>query len=432
MGNKSGARALATRRTGVRGLIAALTIGTAVATAAPAYADAVTVWNDMIWKAVNIGRPGAAGFVDAALVHAAIHDAVQSYEGRFTPYHVTIPNPAGSPVAALAAAAHEVLVGIYPAQKASLDNDYNAFLTTNGLVNDPGLAVGHQVAVAILPLYRALPNPPLPPYTGAEEIGAWRPTPSLIGNPPAPPSFSPMATFYLVFTEPFALMRPSQFRPEPPPPLKSERYRREYDEVKAMGARFSSVRTAEQTDLAYFYSGNIPLQMNAMLRAIAETHLTSLGDSARLLTLANIAGADAVIACWEAKYHYSFWRPITAIREGNDDSNPGTVGDANWEPLINTPNYPDYVSGANSVAAAVATILSEFFGTDDFTFTVTTGVAQAVQKSRVYTRFSGLTDDMVNARIWLGIHFRSADEDARQQGSRVAHWVFQKTLRADH
>jgi hypothetical protein len=423
MWNKS----LGLLRTMTRRRTAGLVAGIWLAAVVPAWADAVTAWNDITLKAVTIGRPGAAGFLDAALVHAAIHDAVQAYEGRFEPYYVSIPGASGSPSAAVAAAAHGVLVGIYPAQKASLDVDYLNYLTAQGLIGDPGLAVGDAAAAALLTQYR--PPFAVPAFTGSTEPGAWRPTPSYIGTPPSPPSFAPMATPYLVTTQPYTLLRPSQFRPQPPPPMTSEQYAREYDEVKTYGARFSGARTPAQTDLAYFWSENFVAQWNRALRAIAVAHISSLGDSARLFALANLATADAVISCWETKYHYNFWRPITAIQLGDTDGNPNTVPDPNWEPLINNPNYPDYTSGANNVTAAMVTTLQHFFGTDEFAFTVTSNAPLAVQKSRSYERFSDAADQVVNARIWLGIHFRSADEEARQQGTHVAHWTFQKFLR---
>ena len=406
---------------------AGLVLCLGLASALPAQADAVTAWNDITVKAVTIGRPGPVGYLDVALVQAAVHDAVQAFEGRFQPYQVRLENASGSPSAAVAAAAYGVLVGLYPAQKVTLDADYLAYLTNNGLLNDPGLAIGEQAAAALLPLRR--PTPVLPPFTGSEAPGAWRPTPSYIGNPPNPPSFAPHAFVFLVTTTPYTLLQPSQFRAPAPPALASARYRQEYDEVKALGARFSAVRSAAQTDLAYFWSGNFVTVWNQALRAIADAHVTSLGDSARLFALANLATADALITCWDTKLHYNFWRPITAIQLGDTDGNPGTVADPNWEPLINTPNYADYSSGANNVTAAMVTTLQQFFGTDTFPFAITTNAALAVTKTRNYSRFSEAADQTVDARILLGIHFRSADVVARQQGTRVAQWAFQRFLR---
>ncbi len=397
--------------------------------AVPAHADVVTHWNDITLRAVTAGRPGPVGFLDVALVQAAVHDAVQAFEGRFEPYHASIEDASGMPAAAVAAAAHGVLVGLYPAQRAALDADLLAYLTANGLAGDPGIAVGEQAAAALLTQPRGVPATPLPPDVGGPEPGMWRPTPSEIGNPPSPPPFSPMATLYLAFTKPFTLNRPSQFRPGPAPPLASERYRRDYDEVKDYGAQFNSARTAEQTDLAYFWTDNVVTQWNRALRAIADAHLTTPGDSARLLALANLATADALIACWDSKYHFSFWRPLTAIREGDADGNARTLGDPAWHSLINTPPYPDYTSGANNVSGAMTAILEQFFGTDSLTFTITSNAPLAVQKTRTYTRLSDVAQEVVDARVLLGIHFRFADEEARRQGTRVATWTFRKFLR---
>ena len=190
----------------------------------------------------------------------------------------------------------------------------------------------------------------------------------------------------------------------------------------------NSSRTAEQTDLAYFYSGNIPAQWNSVLRGIANRYLHRTGDSARLFALASMAVADALITSWDTKTHYAYWRPVTAIQEGNNDGNPHTVGDPAWQPLINTPPYPDYSSGANNLTGATLRTLELFFGTDRVTFDVTTLVPQAVRKTRTYHRFSEAAQDMVNARIYLGIHFRTADIVARVQGRRVAEWSFNHFL----
>lgn len=397
--------------------------------ASPVHADAVTYWNEVTLRAATAGRPGPPGLLDVALSQAAVHDAVQAFEGRFEPYLVSIPDAAGSPAAAVAAAAHDVLVGIYPAQQQALDSEYVAYLTANGLVGDPGLAIGEQAAAAMLTQYRAAPSAPQPPYVGGTEPGMWRPTPSYIGTPPVPAPFSPMAVVYLAAIRPFTLVRPSQFRPEPPPPLASEQYRHDYDEVKTWGARFDSPRTAAQTDLAYFWTDNFFTQWNRALRGIADAHVPGLGDRARLFALVSLAFADSVITCWESKLHYSFWRPVTAIQEGDSDGNAGTIGDPAWQPLVNTPNYPDYTSGANVISGAATAVLSDFFATDDLPFTVTSNAPLVVQRVRSYDRFSAAAEEVVEARILLGIHFRFADEEARRQGARVGHWAFTKFLR---
>ena len=391
--------------------------------------NAAIDWNEITVAAVNVGRPGPVSSLDIALVQVAVHDAVQAIEKRFEPYHVEVKGAKGSRSAAVAAAAHDVLVGLYPAQAASLDATYFNYLADKGLGGDPGLAVGQKVAAGILPLRRMAPDPLPPPFVGATELGVWRPTESFLGSPAGPPPpFSPMLTPWLANIDPYTLTGPMRFRAPPPPALSSERYAKDYEEVKAFGSFASTRRSAQQTDLAYFYSDNIFAQWNRALRGIARNHVHRIGDTARLFALANLATADAVITCWDSKKYYVVWRPLTAIREGENDGNPKTVGDPNWQPLINTPNYPDYSSGANVVTGAMTRTLALFFGTDKLTFEVTTLAPQATQKTRIYNRFSAAAQDVVDARILLGIHFRFADTAARTQGNQVADWAFNHFL----
>ncbi len=403
--------------------VCALLIGF-FATAPQVRADAVTDWNEIAVAAATTGRPGPPGIIDIALVQVAVHDAVQAIEGRYEPYFAEVANARGRRSAAVAAAAHGVLAGIYPAQAGALETTYVQYLAAHGLTGDPGIGVGEQVAAAVLPLRRADPNPLPPPFIGGTEPGRWRPTESFLGNPPAPPSFSPMAASWMGSFDPFTLTSPMRFRAAPPPALDSARYTLDFNEVKAMGALNSAARSAEQTDIAYFYSENFLAQWNRALRAIATQKLRRTGDSARLFALANLAGADAIITSWDSKRHYVFWRPLTAIREAAMDDNPDTAPDPAWQPLINNPNYPDHTSGANNITGAMMRTLALYFGTDRMTFEVTSNAPLAVKKMRVYRRFSAAADDVVNARIWLGIHFRFADVAARVQGQRVADWAF--------
>ena len=191
----------------------------------------------------------------------------------------------------------------------------------------------------------------------------------LLGSPPVPAPFSPMTAPWAGALTPFTLLRSNQFRGEPPPPLNSGRYVREYNEVKTLGA-FSSTaltvltRTPEQTILAYFWSDNFIVLLNRTLRAIADAHVPDISDSARLFALASLATADAFINAWGTKLHFNFWRPVTAVQEGEFDGNPKTDGDPDWQPLINTPPYPDYTSGANNVTAVMTRILALVFETD--------------------------------------------------------------------
>jgi hypothetical protein len=397
-----------------------------------ARADAVLDWNTVAIDAISTAsppRPGPVGFLDMAVVQAAVYDAVQAIGGKFKPYHVQIPGGSGSPEAAAAKAAHDVLVNIFPAQSTSLDTTYRDYLTKKGLAeNDPGVLVGQTAAAGIIAL-RAndgrVPNPLPPPFTGETAPGVWRPTTSF--QPPPPPSGAPMATPWLGTVPCFSLQTGDQFRAKAPPALTSERYAKDYNEVKALGAHSDSARTPEQTELAYFYAGvngNNFLLWHRTLRDIAAAHVKNIGDSSRLLALANFAIADSVITAWDSKKHYVLWRPVTAIQEGENDENAATAGDPSWQPLLNTPPYPEYSSGANNVTAALTRMLALFFGKDEMTYAVTSVYPQAAQKTRTYGRFSDMASDMVDVRVYHGVHFRFGDEAAREQGTQVADWVF--------
>ena len=393
--------------------------------AAPAGADVVTDWNAVTMLYVNlgsaaapvipVGRAGPPGLFDIALVQAAVHDAVQAIEGRFEPYYYSDPSKLGigSTAAAVSAAAHRVLVRLYPGQQASLDAFYNNYLSSHGLVGNPGLAVGEAAAVALHSTqYRPLIA--VPDFFGNNGIGQWR-------------SAVPMAFLFMAFSEPFTLNRVDQFRPPPPPPMNSTVYVREYDEVKAKGN--INAHPNAQTDMARFWSGNFVVQYNESLRQISDARGLNVGDAARVFALVNLAAADGAMAAWDSKIFYNFWRPSHAIQNGASDPNPRTVGDPTWAPLFANPAYPDYVSGANTLTGAFMEMLTLFFGTDQMNFSVKNPSALVINKERFYTRFSQVADEVVDARILLGIHFRSADEEARRLGSRVAHWTFQKYLK---
>jgi hypothetical protein len=346
---------------------------------------------------------------------------VQAVEGRFEPYHYSNPDMlgVGSPEAAVAAATFGLLVALYGADDPCLVGVVDPVVTYPG---DDGLLAGAEAAAALHSLYRPAFVSPLDPFLGGSGPGEWRGQLDPNGN------VIPGAFTFMAYTKPFVLSRPSQFRPQRQPPMNSERYRREYDEVKVYGSFSSKVRTPEQTDMARFWTNPIASWYGA-LRAIADAHAAGIGDKARLLALASLAAADSQIAVYDSKYHFNFWRPITAIREGDSDGNPNTVGDPTWTPFVPTPPYPDYTSGANCLTGSIVTILQLFFGTDEFDFSVPSPAAGLVTNPRVYERFSDAAQEVVDVRILQGIHFRSADEEGRRQGGRVGHWTFMKSLR---
>jgi hypothetical protein len=397
--------------------------------AVPARADVVSDWNAQILLYSNIGnatlvppipvgRPGPPGLLDIALAHLAIHDAVQAIERDFRPYFYSARSKfgVGSSAAAVAAAAHKMLVLLYPGQQSRLDTFYADYLAAN-LIDplDPGIAVGEAAAVALHTNHYRPNDIPFVPFIGEVAIGKWR----------TPPT-QPMAFQILTVTEPFTLKRASQFRPEPPPPLRSMKYAREFAEVKALGN--AAAHPNATTDQARFWSVNFVAQWNETMRQLAGKKQLSIGDSARMFALANLSAADAAIAVWEAKLFYNFWRPSTAIHEGDDDHNRRTQGDVTWAALFGPdPLYPDYVSGANGLTGAFTGTLRLLFG-DHESFSVKSSSPLTDTPERFYTSFSQAAQEVVDARILLGIHFRSADEEARQLGNRVARWVFHKYL----
>jgi hypothetical protein len=405
----------------------------------PATADVVVDWNLIATQAVGAAgaaRPGPSGLIDMAIVQLAVHDAMQAYQGRFETYGQPIANASGSPVAAVARAARDVLIGVglTSTPNGTVDTLYMNYINSRGLANDAGLGVGQLAASRILAL-RANNDGRIPAnaeqFFGGTGIGEWRPTVVTNGQP------APMVAAYLRSVLPFTLRDASQFRQEPPPNLASGKYADEYNEVKTLGSLNGSSRRPSQTDAALFFADNAIMYWNRTMRSIAGLDLTNSGDIARMFALVNMAMADSLIAAWDSKVHFNFWRPLTAIQLGDSDGNDRTVGDATWTSFIATPNYPDYTSGANNLSGSATTMLANFFGSDKHTFTMTSNfvhptTGQQPQNPRTYSRFSEAADDVVDARIYEGIHFRSADEDARSQGKHIANWAFAHVLRPLH
>jgi hypothetical protein len=400
--------------------------------AALASADVVTDWNKITVDAIiaaGATRPPGTGTLDWAMVQTAVHDAVQAYEGRFEPYVQSISGASGSPVAAVATAAHDILVHQFPAQASSLDTTYLNYLTSQGLaLNDAGVLVGQQAAAGIIKARTGDGSFPasFPEFTGGTDPGEWRPT---------LPTLAPMAAPWLGAVTPFALKDSAQLRPAPPPPaLTSGEYTHAFNEIKALGAKFNSARTPEETELALFWGTNYLPTWCQVMRDIADANLTDIGDTARLFALAAVATADAIIGAWDTKKYYNVWRPITAVQEGDNDGNPNTIGDPNWLPLLNTPPYPSYTSGATNFTSSVTRTLTLFFRTDDMTYSVTwvppaPTAPPPMQTTQTYSSFSEAMDDVVLARVLEGIHFRFDDTVARRTGKRSADWTFSHVMR---
>ena len=387
------------------------------------YADAVTDWNaKTVQYAATGGRPGPSWVLDVAVTQAAVYDAVQAIEGDYQPYCGTIPGAAGSTAAAAATAARDVLVNRFPGQAGVIILDYNTYLAVNGINPlDPGVAVGQAAAQCIIGLRTGDGSFPVgyPPFIGGTGTGEWRPTGS-----------GPLTFAWLGDVTPFTIRSADQFSAGPPPRLTSPEYTRAYNEVKALGRATGSTRSPEQTELANFWNGNFPGQMNALARSLAIAHSLSVSESSRLLALVDLSMADAAIVCWADKVGYNFWRPVTAIQLGDTDGNNRTAGDPAWTPFVTTPPYPDHTSGANNIVASATRALSLYFDTNEMAFQINTTNPNPTQfDTRSYSKFSEVRDEVVEARILMGIHFRFADADARKQGEHVAQWAFSHHFR---
>jgi len=393
-----------------------------------ARADAVTDWHKIAETTLCTGpatppRSGPVPLLDMAIVQAAVYDAVQNIGGKYKPYHVTIPGASGSPEAATAKAAHDVLVTFYPNKAEELGKTYKEYLAKKGLKeDDPGVAVGQKTAADIIALRKddgRVPNPAPAPFMGENAIGKWR----AIDSARAPASAG-MAAPWLGQVKPFVIQSSTQFQPDTKiPDWTSEQYTKEFNEVKAIGAKNSTTRTPEQTAVAEFWSTDNPNACFAVQGAIREpvaAHVKDINESSRAITLASLAVADALITVWETKRSKDHtWRPITAIREADKDGNPATEPDPTWESYLATPPYSDWTSGANGISGAVSRVYTNYFGKDDCPFTIDNG-----KSKRSYKTISEYAKEIEDVRIWQGIHFRFADKAGREQGEKVGDYVF--------
>jgi hypothetical protein len=373
----------------------------------------------------NFGNkfPGEAA-VYMGIVHVAIYDAAVAIEGGYRPYAIALTAPAGtSPAAAIAAAAHDTLIGLQPAlglngaQQAILDGDYASYLAAipGGAGKTNGIAIGKQVAAAVVAL-RADDgrdkNPTLadlhPPAPGP---GVWQPDTS-----------RPVLGLRLPGIRPLALTSASQFRPDGPNSLTSVEYAEDFNQVKQLGRVDSTTRTVEQTTQALFWTDHDIRQWNDGLLRLAAARGLDLVQTARMLAMAHVAGGDAMIACFDAKYHYWFWRPYQAIPLAGTDGNPATVPDPTWKPLGTTPNFPEYPSAHACHSTAVVTALDAFFGTDKIPFSLDSRVTGT---TRHYDRLRDVVKDVDLARVLVGFHFFSSDEQGSSLGRQVGRYVVQ-------
>jgi hypothetical protein len=389
-------------------------------------AGTVRTWNANALAALGAaGQPPNVAVLHMAMVQGAVYDAVNSIDGGHEPYLTGLPatSPTASMDAAVATAAYRVLDGLGrgpvpalpDAVRANLLTQYNQTLALipDGPAKSLGVEVGAAAARAMLENRdgdgRYVPFP----LTVGTEPGEWR---------PAPPSNAIDPNSWVSEVDPFTLLSTSQFRTPGPRNLNSAAYAIEYNEVKRLGAVNGS-RSPEQDAIARFYNVSPVELLNRTFRTISQTKGLSLVEDARLFGMLNIAGADAIINCWNDKRFHAFWRPITAIREGANDGNSRTVGDRNWTPLEPTPPYSDHTSGYNCVAGSLMNAGKAFFGVDRMDFSVVRIAPNVANVTRQYHRLTDVVDDTMDARVYQGIHFRSADIQGARIGRHVAEWV---------
>jgi hypothetical protein len=428
----------------------------------PTLPNTVQQWNKVAEDTVvTSGAFQGEGEIYMAYTSAAVYDAVVAIQGGFEPYGPAISAPAGASVdAAVVEAAYRTLSTYFPsscnpanttclALGASLLADYNTALGAipAGPAKANGRAVGLAAATGIIAL-RSDDGRMTPIGTSSSfektnpGAGVWRltPAPCAAGAPGCVNGITYMSpqTPWAGSVQPFLLKRAGQFQPPPPPPLTSQTWVRGFNEVKTYGRATNSPRTDEQTRIARFYTANVIRQFNLAARDLATAHSLDLLETARLFAMVNTVSADALMSMINSKYRFLFWRPVTAIDPtsvtadgfgpvpGFDDGNPATVEEPGWRPLLTTPNHPEYPGAHGLNTSAMAEVFSEFLGTDNINLDIhgfdTTGAAGNLNAVRHYDTTDELRTEIVNARLWGGIHYRFSTEAGVQLGRKVAQY----------
>ena len=414
----------------IRRALVACTVA-AVAMAAPtlAQADVLNDWNVIAQNQAIAIRPTAHGQTRGmAMVQGAVYDAVNALDPKYEPYLLNLrtlrAQPFGSRDAAIATAAHDVLVAIVdPARVTELDTAYAATLAAilPSATKDEGVRVGAAAAKAMLDARATDGYMATFAFDLRADAGRWRPLSATATDPDA----------WVGNLKPFTIQSPSQFRSKGPNAVTSAAYAKDFDEVKSLGARTSTTRTADQTTAAIFWQFAPTVLYNRLARDLSTARQLDTTREARLLAMINLAAADGAISCWNDKYHWYFWRPRAAIQEAAADGNPATEADPAWEPLfhaltpttppLGTPPFPDHPSGHGCVSGAVLRTFREFFGTNRIEFDMHSG--RYPGQPRHFTSFSHAMKEVVDARVWGGIHFRYADQQGALMGKKIGFWL---------
>jgi len=385
--------------------------------------DTVTDWNVIMQSTVSTAPSNP--FYQArwaAIVQLAVFEAVNAITGDYEPYLGTISAPDwASPEAAAIAAAHRTLVGLRPGSAAALDASRALSLAAipNGPAKDAGIAVGENAAAAMLLLRLNDGWNAIVPYTPGTNPGDWQPT---------PPAFPPGLLPGWGQVTPFGLLKGSQFRAPAPPALFTGKYAADYNEVRLLGRIDSPFRPQDRTDVAFFYAATTPVQAwNAAARQVSLAQGKTLSENARIFALLAMAICDGSIAVFDTKYHYDLWRPVTAIPAGDVDGNPLTPADRSWLPLITTPPFPGYASAHATLSGAARVVLERTFGVHGHAITLTNAGLPGIVLD--YTDFRQICDDIDDARVYGGIHFRFDQKSGAQQGRMVGNYILTHHLR---
>jgi PAP2 superfamily protein len=385
----------------------------------PVSADVITDWNEktVAFVTTRTMLPPQAERV-MAMVHVAMFDAVNSIERKYVPYMLQLPAAKGaSKDAAAAAAAASVLVALDPNAADETKAALAAYLATvpPGTAKDDGIKLGEAVAAKIAAERAKDGSSTADAYRPKTKAGVYVPTPITAS------SMWPNVT-------PFVMTSPTQFRPKPPIPLQSEEWASDYNEIKNLGGKTSTTRSARQSEDGRFWLLTGPRSYYPVVRQLVAAKQMEVIDSARFMALVSVATADAYIAVFDAKYHYDFWRPITAIRNGDLDANPATERDAAWQPIDNTPMHPEYPCAHCITSAAVATVAETVFGSADVPEIVMTS-ATAPGVTHRWTNLWAYADEVTLARIWAGFHYRFSTRVGQDMGRKIGQLAVQKVMR---
>ncbi len=392
----------------------------------PMRADVVLDWNALMLDAIRVDNTGPTlSSRNLAILHTAVYDAVNSVLRTHQSYRFQLETPPDtSAEVAAAAAAHTVALVLYPPFKARADDLFNTFVSsqpeTPALTNS--LNFGVQVGQMSLESRQADGANTQVPYIPSNAPGQWRRTPAFF-RPPLDPHWRYVTAFCLESLEPFV--------PGPPPALDSADYAAAYNEVKALGAKSSAVRTAEQSQIAVFwsdfsYTAMPPGHWHEIAATIARDRLLTMAETARLFALISVAQADSAILCWETKYRYNLWRPVTAIQRGSEDGNEATEQDEAWNHFLNSPPFPAYTSGHSTFSKSSATVLTRFLGTDAVAFAARSDSLPGVFRN--FTSLSACADEVGMSRIYGGIHFPFDNVEGKRSGAKIGEFVARNFL----